>query len=160
MKVALTIGAIGLIAGAGLLLTAWPMINVVETGRTPEYPDLVPRTYRAAPSLVFDATLHAVDRLPRWTLVAHDERRGEIRAEATTRLLRFVDDVTIRVRPCGDATCVEARSASRIGKGDFGQNARNIRRLFEELDRQLTQRSHEEARPERHGESDPTPRSR
>ncbi len=119
------------------LTSCWPMINVVETGKTPEYPDLIPRSYGAKPDVVFDAALHAIHRLPRWALVSHRLEAGEIRAEATSRLFRFVDDVTVRVRAEGDQTVVSVRSASRVGKGDFGQNARNILTFFEALDVQL-----------------------
>jgi len=119
------------------LTACWPVINDVETGKTPEYPDLLPRTYAAKPDLVFDAALHAIHRLPRWSLVAHRPDSSEIRAEAASRLFRFVDDVTILVREEGGKTVVSVRSASRVGKGDFGQNARNIRAFFEELDTQL-----------------------
>ena len=129
------------LAVLGVLLVAltgcWPVINDVETGKAPEYPDLVPRTYEAKPELVFDAALHAIHRLSRWALAAHRPESGEIRAEATSRLFRFVDDVTILVRDEGGKTVVSVRSASRVGKGDFGQNARNIRAFFEELDAQL-----------------------
>ncbi|MFM8551468.1 MAG: DUF1499 domain-containing protein [Nitrospiraceae bacterium] len=127
------------VAGIFLLsLTAcWPVINDVETGKTPEYPDLLPRTYEAKPELVFDAALHAIHRLPRWALVSHRPESGEIRAEATSRLFRFVDDVTITVRGEGGKAIVSVRSHSRVGKGDFGQNARNILAFFEELDAQL-----------------------
>ena len=124
------------------LTACWPVINDVETGKTPEYPDLVPRTYEAKPEQVFDAALHAIHRLPRWSLAVHRPESGEIRAEATSRLFRFVDDVTILVLDEGGKTVVSVRSASRVGKGDFGQNARNIRAFFEELDAQL-QRSDE-----------------
>jgi uncharacterized protein (DUF1499 family) len=134
-----------LAAGAGILtmavmvmlLAQWPAINVVETGKTPEYPDLTPRVYQAGAERVFDAALHAVGRLPRWSLIAYHPERGEIRAEARTRVFRFVDDIVIRVREQDGAAVVMVRSASRVGRGDFGQNARNIRALFEELDRQL-----------------------
>jgi uncharacterized protein (DUF1499 family) len=119
------------------LLRAWPLINVVETGRTPEYPDIIPHAYPAEPGRVFDAALHAVNRLPRWTLVAYRPEIGEIRAEARTRMLRFVDDVLIRIEKTQDGARVQVRSASRVGKGDFGQNARSIRAFFAELDRQL-----------------------
>src|SRR5207249_2713053 len=124
-----TILAIGgaVVLGAVLLLTAWPLINVVETGRTPEYPDLQPRIYRAEVSQVFDAALHAVDRMPRWTILAYQPEPGEIKAEAKSLVFRFVDDVVIRVTSQGASTVVSVRSASRIGRGDFGQNARNIR---------------------------------
>ena len=125
------------VLGAVLLLTAWPLINVVETGTTPEYPDLQARIYRAEVSQVFDAALHAVDRMPRWTILAYQQESGEIEAEAKSLVFRFVDDVVIRVTSQGASTVVSVRSASRIGRGDFGQNARNIRAFLRELDRQV-----------------------
>lgn len=39
---AAAIGSIGVLIS---LVRLWSMINVVETGRTPEYPGIVPRTY-------------------------------------------------------------------------------------------------------------------
>ncbi|TAJ27666.1 MAG: DUF1499 domain-containing protein, partial [Nitrospirae bacterium] len=75
--------------------------------------------------------------LPIWSLVAYQPETGEIRAEARTRLFRFMDDVLIRVEAQNGEVVVQVRSASRIGKGDFGQNARNIRALFGEIDRQM-----------------------
>jgi uncharacterized protein (DUF1499 family) len=124
--------------GAGVLaLRSWPMINIVETGRTPEYPDIQPRTYQKPAAEVFDAALHVVNRLSRWSLVGYDEKRGEIQAEARTLLWRFVDDVRIRVGNRDGATVVEVRSASRVGRGDFGQNARRIRGFLKDLDREL-----------------------
>ena len=52
-------------------------------------------------------------------------------------LFRFVDDVQISIEEKDGSVLVNVRSASRVGKGDFGQNARHIRSLFEELDRQM-----------------------
>jgi uncharacterized protein (DUF1499 family) len=124
--------------GAGVLaLRSWPMINIVETGRTPEYPDIQPRTYQKPAAEVFDAAVHVVNRLPRWSLVGYDEKQGDIQAESRTVLWRFVDDVRVRVRSHGRGAAVDVRSASRVGRGDFGQNARRIRVFLEELDRQL-----------------------
>jgi len=34
-------------------------------------------------------------------------------------------------------TRVHVRSQSRVGRGDLGQNARNVEQLFAELDRRL-----------------------
>lgn len=123
--------------GGFVLLRVWPMINVVETGRTPEYPDIQPRRYQDSKDRVYDAALRAADRMPRWMLASYDARQGEIRAEAVSRLFQFVDDVQIHVEAKDGTTVVNVRSASRVGRGDFGQNARNIRRFFDELDRQL-----------------------
>lgn len=119
--------------------TRWPPINDVETGKTPEYPELRVRDYMTSEDKVAKAARATVERLPRWTLVAQGKGPGgtEIQAVAKTRFWRFKDDVTIRVRREGGRTRVHVRSKSRIGKIDFGQNARNIRLFLQELDREL-----------------------
>jgi uncharacterized protein (DUF1499 family) len=133
------LAAVGAVLALALvaLLRAWPVINVVETGRTPEYPDIQPWQYHARREQVFDAALRAVKTLSRWTVVSSRPEQGEIRAEARTRLFRFVDDVAIRVEEQAGTAVVNVRSASRIGRGDFGQNARNVRAFFAELERQM-----------------------
>jgi uncharacterized protein (DUF1499 family) len=130
------VGAMTVLTACAWLKT-WPVINVVETGNTPEYPDIQPKSYQAGKTRVFDAAQRAVGLLPRWTPVSAHPERGELRAEARTRLLRFTDDVVIRVAEENGRTVVNVRSASRIGKSDFGQNARNVRAFFSELDRQM-----------------------
>ena len=73
-----------------------------------------------------------------WTLVEADDMAGTVRAEARTPLFRFTDDVEIRVRLDRDAqTRVDLVSASRVGKGDLGANARRIRWVLRRLDRKL-----------------------
>lgn len=139
-SIILTFGG-AILLGTVALLKAWPMINIVETGKTPEYPVVVPRQYPTSKDRVFDAALHAVGRMPRWTLVSSRPEQGAISAEATTRLFRFVDDVTIHCAEQNGVTLVNVRSASRVGRGDFGQNARNVRAFFDELDRQLGDRT-------------------
>ncbi len=133
--------SVGCVLVVVIALRAWPIINVVETGRTPEYPDIKPHVYRAGADQVFDAALHAVHRMPRWSLVSHQPATGEIRAEASTLVWRFVDDILIRVRVRAGDAVVEVRSSSRVGRGDFGQNARNIRSFLQELDRQVAEAS-------------------
>lgn len=48
----------------------------------------------------------------------------------TTTFLRFKDDVTVIVSPGADGSVVRVASKSRIGKGDLGQNPRNIKQLL------------------------------
>jgi uncharacterized protein (DUF1499 family) len=117
----------------------WPRLNDVETGRTPEYPDLQVKEYTAGPDRVTKAAKSAIEGLPRWTMVGAGEGPGgaEIQAVATTKVFRFKDDVTIRIRRDSGKTKVSVRSKSRLGKLDFGQNARNIREFLAELDRQM-----------------------
>jgi uncharacterized protein (DUF1499 family) len=126
-------------AAAAAAFLAWPRLNSVETGRTPEYPDLQPREYAASEQKVTEALKAAVARLPRFAFVGAGRGPGgsELQYVATTRVLRFKDDVSVRVRREGGKTKVSVRSKSRVGTLDFGQNARNVRELLAALDREL-----------------------
>jgi uncharacterized protein (DUF1499 family) len=55
----------------------------------------------------------------------------------TSRLFHFKDDLSVNLLPEKGGTKVRVKSASRIGRYDFGQNARHVRRFFEELEREL-----------------------
>lgn len=125
--------AIGLIVAAAFW---WPMINDVKTGETPQYPDLRPLRLAQPYDRVFNAALAAAQAL-QLEITAQDRGQGEIRAVATTALLRFKDDVTITFRRDGENVEVNVRSRSRVGKGDFGANARRIRRFQEGLAKRL-----------------------
>jgi len=75
--------------------------------------------------------LRAVAMLPRWRVTG---RGGAvIRATRTTRVFRFVDDVLLLLEPAAGGTLVHARSASRVGRGDLGQNRRNLAELWRAL---------------------------
>jgi len=128
-----------IVVGAVAAALAWPRINEVETGRTPEYPDLQVRTYSRDVASVARAVQRVVERLPRWTFVGAGQGPGgaEVRAVHRTLVFRFSDDVTVRVRAEGGRTKVSVRSKSRVGKWDFGQNARNVREILAELDHEL-----------------------
>jgi uncharacterized protein (DUF1499 family) len=126
-------------AGAVAALLAWPRLNMVETGRTPEYPDLQPREYAAGEQRVTEALKAAAHRLPRFVFVGAGRGPGgsELQYTARTRVFRFEDDVVVRIRREGGKTKVNVRSKSRTGKFDFGQNARNVRELLVALDEEM-----------------------
>ena len=65
---------------------------------------------------------------------------GRIEAVDRTLLMGFSDDITIRVRPLAGQTRIDVRSASRIGRHDFGANARRIIRFAQDLQAQLDAR--------------------
>lgn len=140
MKAILKLALLVVVAALVWGYATWPRINDVETGKTPEYPDLQPKMYAANVARVAKAAEEAIRHLPRWTLAASGSGTGghSIQAVSTTRLLRFKDDVTVRIYREGSWTYVSVRSKSRIGKGDFGQNARNIRAFLGELDRLMS----------------------
>lgn len=124
------------LAGAAWAFTAWPPLHDVETGRTPEYPELQPRRYSASLERVVQAVREALTDLPRWELVGAGQGPGgaELRAVRTTRVWRFKDDVTVKIRRDAGRTLVSVRSRSRVGIIDFGQNSRNIRELLIAID--------------------------
>ena len=61
-----------------------------------------------------------------WNIAAADAGTGVIEAVATTPVLRFKDDVVVRVRANGQGSRVDLRSLSRVGRSDFGKNAARI----------------------------------
>jgi len=128
------------IAALTVAFTAWPLINDVETGKTPEYPDLRVKEYAAGAERVSKALEAALAKLPRWEIVGSGKGQAShsFQAVHTTPVFRFKDDVSVRIWREGERTRVSVRSRSRIGKADFGQNARNIRELLAALDRELS----------------------
>lgn len=68
-------------------------------------------------------------RTPRIRIIEQDEHY--LRAEATTRIMRFVDDLEFLYQP--EASVIHVRSASRIGRYDFGVNRKRIENLREQL---------------------------
>lgn len=96
------------------------------------YPGIQPLVLAAPRGQVFDAALRAARGMG-WEIVASDGPTGRIEAIDTTRLMRFKDDVVIRLREEGAGTRVDVRSKSRLGRGDLGTNARRIRRYLSAL---------------------------
>lgn len=113
---------------------AWPLINDVKTGETPEYPDIQPQ--RFAPPIEFDRVFNAALETAKgmdWEIREANAQEGTIEAIATTKLFKFKDEITITVRREGEGIIVHMRSKSRVGKGDLGTNARRIRAFQAEL---------------------------
>lgn len=97
------------------------------------YPDLGPLVLPQPPEDVLDRALSLANEQPRWTIEAVDRQQGLIHAVATTRIFRFRDDLTIRVRPQDGGSQVDMRSKSRLGVSDLGANAARIRSFLAKL---------------------------
>jgi hypothetical protein len=124
------------LAGAAACLVAWPRIGDVETGRTPEYPDLRAQEFAAGEERVAQAVKGAVARMPGWTLVGSGKGPGgsAVTARHGVRWFPFKEDVSVKIERAGGSSRVSIRSRSLVARWDFGQNARNIRALQSELD--------------------------
>jgi len=119
-----------------MLRLIWPNINDVRTGATPEYPDIQPQRFNQSFDKVFDAALAAAQAMG-WEMRETNREQGIIEAIATIRFFKFKDDVTVTITREGDATVVNVRSKSRVGKSDLGTNARRIRAFQAELAKRL-----------------------
>jgi uncharacterized protein (DUF1499 family) len=102
------------------------------------YPQIEPILLDLDAKESFDAVLKAVAENG-WRVV---EKRapggrmglGHVDAIATSFLLRFPSDVTVRIRPLVGQTRIDVRSAARFGPFDFGAPARNIANFDAALD--------------------------
>jgi Protein of unknown function (DUF1499) len=109
------------------------------------YPDLRTFTIDRPANEVFELVVDAVRgrRGLGWKVASEEppnlktSKPGVVEASERTMILGFTDDVVVRVMGAGGGTRVDARSASRYGQHDFGQNATRIRRLFRELQARL-----------------------
>jgi uncharacterized protein (DUF1499 family) len=108
------------------------------------YPDIVPILIEREAEDAFDLARKAAAALG-WQIIEATPpggRTGAARIEAMQRtmVMRFTDDITIRIRPRADGSRIDLRSVSRVGQHDLGANARRIRRFADELRNQATAR--------------------
>ena len=70
-----------------------------------------------------------------WHIAYADAGNGHIEAVDEVSLLRFLDDIVVRIRPdaVGQGVIVDMRSVSRRGRSDFGKNAARIESFFDDL---------------------------
>jgi len=133
-----TLVIVALVAGAVVAATRWPRINVVETGRTPEYPELREREIAAPEVVVGRAAKAAVAALPGWSFVGAGQGPGGTSIQAlATNPAPVKTEMTITIRRQGGKTVLRVRARSTFGPWDFGQGARHIQAFLAELDRQL-----------------------
>ena len=90
------------------------------------FPDIAPQHLEKSVDQAFAQALGAVGEMG-WRIVAADPERGRIEATDTTFWYGFTDDIVVRVSADGNGARIDMRSKSRIGRGDFGTNARRVR---------------------------------
>ena len=68
-----------------------------------------------------------------WTIVAADDKSGQIEATDQSRWMGFTDDITIRIAKTDAGSRIDLRSSSRLGRSDFGVNAARVRAYLARL---------------------------
>ena len=107
--------------------------HVAQTSPASLFPELRPRRYPLPPQKVESLVRDAMRGLG-WAISVENPGRHMVGAVVTTPLLRFKDDISITVSRDGSGSLVQARSESRLGKADFGANARHILDFYAALD--------------------------
>jgi hypothetical protein len=118
------------------------------------YSDIEAEQTTATPQEAFDAAMKVITKR-RWRVVNArppaqglpaarvsdpralqdlSARDGVIEAVARSLILGFREDVVVRIRITNDGTRIDARSASRYGRSDFGSNATRVRNLMSDID--------------------------
>ena len=101
------------------------------------YPDVAPVVLEMGPEEAYALVLEAVADL-KWQIVDRSPPSvrvgaGRIDAIDRTMVMKFTDDITIRIRPLANETRIDIRSVSRVGRHDLGANAARIRRFTDVL---------------------------
>jgi uncharacterized protein (DUF1499 family) len=107
----------------------------IDALQTAAYPEVKPLLVDLEPAQAYQLALRVVDDLG-WRLVDANPPNlrvdGVAQIEAIDRslLFGFVNDIAIRIRPLASQTRIDIRSVSRVGKHDFGANARRVDRFL------------------------------
>ncbi|QDS96473.1 hypothetical protein FF011L_52840 [Roseimaritima multifibrata] len=117
--------------------------NRASTDPESDTPDLRPLRTPESVEKVAEKIEQWVTEQPNWELQSVDATAAITKMHLTrrSRLFRFVDDVHVTIQRPNDRerTEVSAVSQSRVGKGDLGQNPRNLKKLLGDLRAQRTQ---------------------
>lgn len=90
-----------------------------------------PLPFAVEPQTAWDLLKQALAAEPRLRIVDERKDRWYLRAEASSRIFGFVDDVEFQLDP--EEKRLHLRSASRVGYWDLGVNRRRVERLREAL---------------------------
>lgn len=143
------IAFVALIVGLGLLIFAvargvYPD-NIAETSSGGGTKELKTRFYKGDRTTVVAAVSEIIPTLStygaNWKLIGKndddDEKISKVNAEVP--VVVFTDDLEVTIKDTENEgeVQVDIRSESRIGKSDFGENARHVRKLLTALDQKL-----------------------
>ena len=138
------IGVLGAAALLAVVLTITRTMypnNVAETSETNENAEMKTRRYETDLQTANEAVKQIIPTLSSWGL---KWKLGESKIENDSAIIKaevpvviFTDDLEVKLEQINDEVIVNVYSASRIGKSDFGENARHIKKLLKALDKRF-----------------------
>ena len=115
--------------------------NHAETRQSAANPLLQPLTLPGDRTQATTQVTDAIVQLNNWSIesITTEGKRTIIHATRTTPLFKFTDDIRVYLNDVDDGVQITATSQSRVGKGDLGQNPRNIAELMAKVRAQSNQ---------------------
>jgi len=112
--------------------------NIAETSEDGGNKLLKTRFYESDSDTVLKVVKDVIPRLSTygsaWKIVDSED----LKIKAEIPVVVFTDDLEVTIAEADDGkTRVDVRSQSRVGKSDFGENARHVRKLLTALDEKL-----------------------
>jgi len=103
--------------------------GLCEKDSPDQFSDIMP----VAPSILFAQVLDLIDDQERWAVETQDEGRHLIHFVATSKLMRYKDDVDVLILPVEAGSFEQASgsrlavySRSRVGHSDLGANRKRV----------------------------------
>ncbi|MEZ5428437.1 MAG: DUF1499 domain-containing protein [Pyrinomonadaceae bacterium] len=115
--------------------------NIAETALDGGNKDLKTRFYKTDLAEAAKRVKEIIPTISTWGAnwkLAEDRIEGDsavIRAEVP--VVVFTDDLEVRIKQEKDQVRVDVRSASRVGKSDFGENRRHVVQILDAMDQKL-----------------------
>lgn len=112
-------------------------INYASLDPESDDPSMHPPIIVGTPPDVAQRIMVWAEQTPRWAVESQviSDQQAKIHLTRTTRIFRWVDDIHVQISQVDGGVRVDAESKSRVGKGDLGQNPRNLRELVAALNR-------------------------
>jgi len=104
-----------------------------QAGRSDAEHYIAPIRFDGDAAAAMAAARKAIESLPRATVIRHEA--NYLHAEFRSRLMRFVDDVELSYDENADV--IHVRSASRLGRRDFGVNRERVEALRSLIERRV-----------------------
>ncbi len=116
--------------------------NIAETTADGGKKSLKTRVYKTDVESLSKAVKEIVPRLSTygssWKIVDEAESGASKTIEIEVPVVLFTDDLEVKILGKADnEVVVNVRSVSRVGKSDFGENARHVRKFLSELDKNM-----------------------
>ncbi|HAG91220.1 MAG TPA: hypothetical protein DCL41_05080 [Bdellovibrionales bacterium] len=101
------------------------------------HPEIQPLRLPKETEEVFAKAVKVAKETSLMEVVHINEDIRQFEAVATTPLMKFKDDIVVKVEPDEKGSVVHMRSKSRLGKSDLGKNAERIQSFFSVLKKEL-----------------------